>query len=66
MSLPLKFGMSRCRIPSAPEGLGEDVGVFPSRRNILKFDFTGEDTLTDKMLVHLNVLSPGVEYGVLC
>ena len=30
-----------------------------------KFNFTGEDTLTEKVVVHLNVLSSGVEYGVL-
>ena len=45
--------------------LGEAVGVLPIRRDILKFDFTGEDTLADKVVVHLNVLSPGVEDGVL-
>ena len=47
------------------KGLGEDVGVLSIRQNILKFDFTREDTLTDKVIVHLNVLSPGVEDGVL-
>ena len=47
------------------KGLGEDVGVLPICRNIRKFDFTREDTLVDKMVVHLNVLSPGVEEGVL-
>ena len=47
------------------KGFGEDVDVFPIRRNIRKFDFTREDTLADKMVVHLNVLSPGVEHGVL-
>ena len=47
------------------KGLGEDVGSLPICRNMLKFDFTREDTLTDKMIVHLNVLSPGVEYAVL-
>ena len=46
------------------KGLGEDVGVLPIRRNIRKFDFTREETLADKMVVHLNVLSPGVENGV--
>ena len=45
------------------KGFGEDVDVFPIRRNIRKFDFTREDTLADKMVVHLNVLSPGVEDG---
>ena len=45
--------------------LGEDVGSLPIRQNILKFDFTGEDTLTHKMVVDLNVLSLGVEYRVL-
>ena len=47
------------------KGLGEDVSSLPIRRNILKFDFTIKDTLTDKMIVHLNVLGPGVEDGVL-
>ena len=47
------------------KGLGEDVGVLPIRRNIRKFNFTGEDTLVDKVLVHLNVLSLGVEDEVL-
>ena len=47
------------------KGLGKNVDVLPIRRNMLKFDFTREDTLTDKMVVHLNVLSPGVEDGVL-
>ena len=30
-----------------------------------KFEFTREDVLADKMVVHLNVLSLGVEDGVL-
>ena len=47
------------------KGLGEDVGVLPIRRNILKFDFTREDTLAEKVVVHLNVLGPSVEDGVL-
>ena len=46
------------------KGLGEDVGSLPIRRNILKFDFTRKDTLTDRMVVHLNVLGPCVENGV--
>ena len=44
--------------------LGEDVGVLLIHRNKHKFDFTREDTRTDKVVVHLNVLSPGVEDGV--
>ena len=48
------------------KGHGEDVGILPIRRNIRKFNFTREDTLADKVVVHLNVLSPGVEDGVLC
>ena len=32
------------------KGLGEDVGIPPIRQNILKFDFTGEDTLADKVV----------------
>ena len=47
------------------KGLGEDVGSLSVRRNILKFDFTRNDTLTDKMLLHLNVLGPCVENEVL-
>ena len=47
------------------KGLGEDVGSLPIHRNILKFDFTRKDMLTDKMVVHLNVLGPCVENGVL-
>ena len=41
------------------------MSSLPIPRNILKFNFTRKDTLTDKMVVHLNVLSPCVEYGVL-
>ena len=52
-------------VSNVPNNLGEDVGVLPIRRNILKFDFTREDTLADKVVVHLNVLSSGVEDGVL-
>ena len=48
------------------KGLGEDVDVLPIHRNILKLDFTREDTLMDKVIVHLNVLSSGVNKGVLC
>ena len=40
---------------------GEDIGYFPIRRNIHKFHFTGEDSLTDKMIVHLNVLGSGIK-----
>ena len=47
------------------KGLGEDVGSLSIRRNILKFDFTRKDMLTDKMVVHLNVLGPCLENGVL-
>ena len=47
------------------KGLGEDVGDLLICQNIRKFDFTREDTLADKMVVHLNVLSPGVEAGIL-
>ena len=47
------------------KGLGEDVGVLPIRWKICKFYFTRENTLANKMVVHLNVLSPGVEDGVL-
>ena len=52
-------------VSNVPNNLGEDVVVLPIRRNILKFDFTREDTLADKFVVHLNVLSSGVEDGVL-
>ena len=37
----------------------------PSRQNILKFDFTRKDTLTNEMVVHLNVLGLCMENGVL-
>ena len=47
------------------KGLGEDAGSLPIRRNVLKFDFTRKDTFTNKMVVHLNVLSPCVENEVL-
>ena len=47
------------------KGLGEDVGVLSIHRNIRKFNFTGEDKLADKVVVHLNVLISGVEDGVL-
>ena len=46
------------------EGLGENVGNLPIRLNINEFDITKEDTLVEKMVVHLNVLIPGVEDGV--
>ena len=29
-----------------------------------QFDFTRKDLLMDKMVVHLNLLGPSVEYGV--
>ena len=38
----------------------------PISRNIHKFDFTGEDSLPDEMIVRLNVLGPGMEDWVLC
>ena len=47
------------------KGLGEDVGSLSIRRNILKFDFTRKDTLTDEMIVHLNVLGLCEENRVL-
>ena len=34
-------------------------------RKAKKFDFSGEDSLVDKMIVHLDVLCSGVEEGVL-
>ena len=46
------------------KGLGEDVNSLPIRRNVLRFNFTKKDTLTDEMIVHLNVLGPCVENGV--
>ena len=48
-----------------PQRLDEDVGVFPIHWNVLKLDFTEEDTLAEKLVVHLNVLSLGVEDEVL-
>ena len=47
------------------KGLGEDVGSLSIRRNILKFDFTRKDTLSDEMVVHLNVLGPRVKNWML-
>ena len=43
------------------KALGEDVGSLSIRRNVLKFDFTRNDTLTDEMILHLNVLGLCVE-----
>ena len=43
------------------KGFGKDMGSLPIHRNINQFDFIRKDTLADKMLVHLNVLGPGVE-----
>ena len=66
--------MSRCYKPSGTqelpqlvqaEGLGENVDSLLIRRNIHKFDFTGKDTLTDEVVVHLDVLGLGVEDEVL-
>ena len=34
------------------KGLGENVSILLIRWNIVKFDFTVEDRLTDKMVVH--------------
>ena len=48
------------------KGFGENISNLPISRNMHQFDFTSEDTLTDKMIVHLNVLGPGVEDRVLC
>jgi hypothetical protein len=48
-----------------PKGLGEYVGSLPIRGNILQFDFTGKDTLPDKMVMHLDVLCPCVKDRVL-
>ena len=45
--------------------LGENVGVLPICRNIRKFNVTVEDMLSDKVILYLNVLSPGVEDEVL-
>ena len=74
--LPLKFGTSRCHNPSAPDnccnwsrprGLVKmsafcrSVETYSSSTSLER-----EDTLADKMIVHLNVLSPGMEDEVLC
>ena len=37
----------------------------PICQNIYEFEFTGKDTLADKVVVHLNVLGPCVEDEVL-
>ena len=57
MSLPLLFELAISDLPS--------LWPFTIRQNIHKFDFTKENLLADKMIVHLNVLCPGVKDGVL-
>ena len=47
------------------KGLGKEVGGLSIHRNIDYFDFTRKEMLVEKMVVHLNVLGPGVENGVL-
>ena len=47
------------------KGLGEDVVVLAIHWNIRKLNFTTEDRLVEKVVKHLNVLSLGVEDGVL-
>jgi hypothetical protein len=37
------------------KGLGDDVGSLPIRWNMLQFDFTRKDTLSDEMIMHLDV-----------
>jgi hypothetical protein len=44
-----------------PKSLGENVGNLPIRRNMLQFHFTGENTLLDEMVMHLDVLRPCVK-----
>ena len=51
------------RQPVETKGFGEDVGSVSICTNINEFDFTREDTIVDKMVVHLNVLSLRVEDG---
>ena len=47
------------------EGFGEDIGSLTICQKISKFHLTKNDSLSEKMVVHLNVLFPGVEDGVL-
>ena len=47
------------------ERLGEDVGNLPIRLNILKFNFTAQNLLMHKVIVHFYVLCLSMEYGVL-
>ena len=44
---------------------GEDIGNLPFRWNINQFDFIRENKLADEVVMHLNVLGPGVENGIL-
>ena len=46
------------------ERLGEDVGDLPISSNISKFDFTAQDPLTHKVIMHLDVLSASMEHKV--
>ena len=47
------------------KGFGENIGILPIRQNIHQFDFIGKGLLADKIIVHLNMLGPGVDDGVL-
>ena len=71
------LGLSRLFSPSSVARRGDATRAYlriaatyvrslPIRRNILKFDFTRKDMLTDKVVVHPNVLCQCVENRVLC
>ena len=47
------------------EGLGEDVGNLLINLNIPEFDFTPQDPLMHKVIMHLDVLCASMENGVL-
>ena len=45
--------------------LGEEVRNLPIGSNILKFNFTAQDLLAHRVIMHLNVLCGSMEYRVL-
>ena len=44
--------------------LGKDIGSLTIHHNVDQFNFTVDNMLADQVIVHLNVLGPGVEDGV--
>ena len=55
---------SRIVITCLGQGFGEDIINLSIPQNIDEFHFTGKDALANEVIVHLNVLGPGVEDGV--